>query len=96
MSELAHAATRATKLEVSFVEKSRELDTIRDSLNKSEERARTDALTGLANRRAFDEFVKIAQIRAMEDGEPLGAFMIDIDHFKSFNDAMAIGSATRC
>ena len=55
MRELAKAATRATKLETSFVESTRELDTIRDSLNKSEERAKTDTLTGLPNRRALDE-----------------------------------------
>jgi diguanylate cyclase len=86
MSELAIAATRATKLEASFVEKSRELDTIRDSLNKSEERARTDTLTGLPNRRALDEFFRVAQIAAMERDEPLSALLIDIDHFKTFND----------
>ena len=56
MSELAKAAARAVKLEASFGEKSRELDSIRDSLNKSEERAKTDTLTGLPNRRALDEF----------------------------------------
>jgi diguanylate cyclase len=38
MTELAQATTRAEKLEASFVEKTRELDTIRDSLSKSEER----------------------------------------------------------
>ena len=36
ISELAKAAARATKLEKNFVEKTRELDTIRNSLNKSE------------------------------------------------------------
>ena len=66
MTELAKAATRATKLEASFIERSRELDTIRDSLNKSEERAKTDTLTGLPNRRALDEFFRVAQIAAME------------------------------
>jgi diguanylate cyclase len=86
MSELAQAATRATKLEASFVEKSRELDTIRDSLNKSEERAKTDTLTGLPNRRALDEFFRTAQLAAMEKDEPLSVLLIDIDHFKNFND----------
>jgi diguanylate cyclase len=61
MNELARAATRATRLEAGFAEKTRELDVIRDSLSKSEERARTDTLTGLANRRALDEFLRKAQ-----------------------------------
>src|SRR5229473_1854243 len=91
MHELAKAATRATKLETSFVESTRELDTIRDSLNKSEERAKTDTLTGLPNRRALDEFFRKAQIAAMEQGEPLGVLLIDIDHFKAFNDNFGHG-----
>src|SRR6202022_2933647 len=68
-----------------------ELDTIRDSLNKSEERAKTDALTGLPNRHALDEFFRKAQIAAMEQGEPLGVLLIDIDHFKTFNDNFGHG-----
>jgi diguanylate cyclase len=91
MSELAKAATRATKLEVSFMEKSRELDTIRDSLTKSEERAKTDTLTGLPNRRALEEFFRTAQLAAMERDEPVSVLLIDIDHFKRFNDEFGHG-----
>ena len=91
MNELAKAATRATTLESSFVETTRELDTIRDSLNKSEERAKTDTLTGLPNRRALDEFFRTAQMAAMENGDPLSVLMIDIDHFKTFNDNFGHG-----
>jgi len=91
LDELAKAITRATKLEARFVESTRELDAIRDSLNKSEERAKTDALTGLPNRHALDEFFRVAQIAAMEKGEPLSVLLIDIDHFKSFNDNFGHG-----
>jgi len=91
MSELAKAATRATKLEAGFMEKSRELDTIRDSLIKSEERAKTDTLTGLPNRRALEEFFRTAQIAAMEQGDDVSALLIDIDHFKRFNDEFGHG-----
>lgn len=91
MGELAKATTRATKLEVSFVEKSRELATIRDSLVKSEERAKTDTLTGLPNRRALEEFFRKAQVAAMEQDDPLSALLIDIDHFKRFNDEFGHG-----
>ena len=90
MNELARAATRATRLEAGFAEKTRELDVIRDSLSRSEERARTDMLTGLANRRALDEFLRKAQATA-EWGEPLCVLMLDIDHFKSFNDNFGHG-----
>lgn len=91
MGELAKATTRATKLEVSFVEKSRELAAIRDSLIKSEERAKTDTLTGLPNRRALEEFFRKAQLAALEQGDPVSALMIDIDHFKRFNDEFGHG-----
>ena len=91
MSELSKAATRATKLEAQFAEKSRELDVIRESLSQSEERARTDTLTGLPNRRALEEFFRAAQANAMEQGEPLSALLIDIDHFKQFNDRFGHG-----
>lgn len=87
VQELARANHRATALEANFAEASSELDKIRDSLEQAEERSKTDMLTGLANRRALDEFFRVAQIRAMESGEPLSAFLIDIDHFKKFNDS---------
>ncbi|MEY9881152.1 diguanylate cyclase [Bradyrhizobium sp. USDA 328] len=90
MNELARAATRATRLEAGFAEKTRELDVIRDSLSRSEQRARTDMLTGLANRRALDEFLRKAQTTA-EWGEPLSVLLLDIDYFKAFNDNFGHG-----
>jgi diguanylate cyclase len=91
MNELAKAASRATKLETGFAEKTRELDAIRETLSKSEQRARTDMLTGLANRRALEEFFRTAQIAAMEKGEALSVLMLDIDHFKLINDNFGHG-----
>jgi diguanylate cyclase len=87
VGELTKAATRASALEVNFLETSQELDKIRDSLKAAEQRSNTDALTGLANRRSLEEFFRSAQIAAMETGEPLSILMIDIDHFKKFNDS---------
>ncbi len=86
VSELTKANNRASTLETNFVASTQELDKIRDSLKAAEQRSNTDALTGLANRRSMDEFFRTAQITAMEKGEALSIFMIDIDHFKKFND----------
>ncbi|ADK86427.1 response regulator receiver modulated diguanylate cyclase [Desulfarculus baarsii DSM 2075] len=49
--------------------------------------AMVDGLTGLANRRYFDEALAREWRRAQSRGEPLGLLMIDIDFFKAYNDA---------
>jgi diguanylate cyclase (GGDEF)-like protein len=46
----------------------------------------TDGLTGVANRRCFDEVLGEAWRIAKERGDPVGLIMADIDHFKLFND----------
>ena len=51
-----------------------------------DELASLDGLTGLANRRGFDRELDHAWHRADELREPLALIMIDIDHFKLFND----------
>ncbi len=48
--------------------------------------ATRDALTGLANRRHFDARLAALWRSAGESGKPLTAMLIDIDHFKAFND----------
>jgi diguanylate cyclase len=87
VKELSNATKRASTLEANFIETTGELDKIRDSLKLAEQHSNTDALTGLANRRALEEYFRSAQIAAMETGEPLSILMIDIDHFKKFNDS---------
>jgi diguanylate cyclase (GGDEF)-like protein len=48
--------------------------------------AATDGLTGLANRRSFDTDLSSALSRASLTGEPLSLLLLDVDHFKRFND----------
>lgn len=45
-----------------------------------------DGLTGIANRRYFDEVIEEEWLRAIRDQTPLSIIMIDIDYFKAFND----------
>jgi diguanylate cyclase len=87
VKELSNATTRSSTLEANFVKTTEELDQIRDSLKLAEQHSNTDALTGLANRRSLEAFVRTAQIAAMETGNALSILMIDIDHFKKFNDS---------
>ncbi|MEI7430236.1 MAG: diguanylate cyclase [Betaproteobacteria bacterium] len=46
----------------------------------------TDGLTGVANRRSFDLVLEQEWNRAQRSGIPLALIMLDVDHFKSYND----------
>jgi diguanylate cyclase (GGDEF)-like protein len=48
--------------------------------------ARTDSLTGVANRRTWDHELSRAAAAAKADGTPLTVAVIDLDHFKRYND----------
>jgi diguanylate cyclase (GGDEF)-like protein len=48
--------------------------------------AATDPLTGLPNRRFFDEFAKLDMDRFLRFGDPSSLLMVDLDHFKNIND----------
>ncbi len=48
--------------------------------------ARTDPLTGLANRRRFSEELERELVRSRRDGRPLTVIVCDLDHFKDVND----------
>jgi diguanylate cyclase (GGDEF)-like protein len=48
--------------------------------------ARTDSLTGVANRRAWDEELPRELARAARSGRPLCLALLDLDHFKAYND----------
>ena len=47
----------------------------------------TDSLTGLANRRSFHEFLHNEWLRGQRSQQPFSVIMMDIDHFKNYNDA---------
>jgi diguanylate cyclase (GGDEF)-like protein len=76
-----------------------------DQINRAELVARnrglllethTDGLTGVANRRCFDEVLAEAWRIAQEQAEPVGIIMIDIDHFKLFNDCYGHSGGDDC
>ncbi|ELX13666.1 diguanylate cyclase domain-containing protein [Janthinobacterium sp. HH01] len=50
--------------------------------------ATTDVLTGLHNRRMFDDFLPKALARAARSGQQVGLAILDIDHFKDINDTL--------
>lgn len=56
-------------------------------INRELERlSATDSLTGLANRRSFNEFLSREWLRGQREQQPFSVILIDIDHFKKYND----------
>ncbi len=68
------------------LESSNELEALRQELAETKRDAMTDKLTGLANRRCFDESLLQLTAEARENGQPFSIALCDVDHFKKFND----------
>lgn len=60
--------------------------TLSSRMNELQHQSRTDALTQLGNRRLFDDRLPAAIALATHQHKPLALLVIDIDHFKQFND----------
>ena len=56
----------------------------------------TDPLTGLANRRAMDEYLDQEWARAFREQKPITAVMVDVDHFKRINDDYGHDAGDSC
>lgn len=60
--------------------------TVQGLVGQVESLARTDPLTGLPNRRAWDDVFERELARAERDDQLLAVAMLDLDHFKAYND----------
>jgi diguanylate cyclase len=63
-----------------------ELESLKKEFEQAKAAALMDFLTGIGNRKAFDMAIKGSVEEVASDEEPLSLLMIDIDHFKRFND----------
>ncbi|SDJ29700.1 diguanylate cyclase (GGDEF) domain-containing protein [Pseudomonas delhiensis] len=79
---------------------SRQLASAREDLLRANDQLRVlatqDALTGLANRRCFDETLATEARRCAREGAPLSLLLIDIDHFKRYNDSYGHQAGDDC
>ena len=72
----------STYLETEFKQFSHEVSKLKTELNQAKQEALTDALTGINNRRAFDEKLD----KLLESGKQFCLIIADLDHFKNIND----------
>jgi len=77
---------RSRDLEKRLLETHQEVNLLKTNLEKVREESMTDALTGIANRKRFDESMRAARREADLKSTPMTLIMCDIDHFKRFND----------
>jgi diguanylate cyclase (GGDEF)-like protein len=69
-----------------------ELDLARQANEQLDRLVRLDALTSIANRRAWEEEVPTMLENARAAGQPIAVAMLDLDHFKRFNDSYGHGA----
>ncbi len=75
------------KLQDRLEDAERKIQIQAEEIRTQQSEARTDALTRLANRRAFDACLDENMRRFNEEGRPFSMLIFDVDHFKQFNDA---------
>lgn len=63
-----------------------ELTELREQNFKLESLSLSDGLTGISNRRNFDQYIQMCWKNCMRSGRPLSLIMADIDYFKAYND----------
>ncbi|MCX7206781.1 MAG: diguanylate cyclase [Proteobacteria bacterium] len=86
LEEKVKQRTKELSLEIKMHQQT--LEQLRDSQSKLEEMAYSDALTGLPNRRMFQDRLSQAFTRAQRHGGEFALALIDLDHFKRVNDSL--------
>ena len=83
---LEQMAQQLAAREHTLLEENRQLDRL----------AQVDGLTGVANRRCFDERLRAEWTSSTASGQPLSLIMIDVDYFKRFNDRYGHRAGDSC
>jgi diguanylate cyclase len=86
VSETRTMASNSQNLKQLLDETRDEVRNLREELLQARREASTDSLTGLANRRAFEDMLRDAMVRSSQSGSDLCLVILDIDHFKRVND----------
>lgn len=80
--------THSKELQRRVNDSTTEINDLRKALEDSRRDALADGLTGVANRKCFDQELHAATEDSRANGEPLSLILADLDHFKNFNDTL--------
>jgi diguanylate cyclase (GGDEF)-like protein len=93
LSAKIRALQRLDQMRGKLVDMSKELSAANQRL---ETLANQDALTGIANRRAFDSLIDRETAHALRSRQPLSVALCDVDHFKAYNDRYGHPAGDEC
>lgn len=86
IDQTSKMATASDGLKKNLQQATSDIDRLREEMNQLEQENLTDPLTRLNNRKALERHFKICFDAFETSGDPFSVLMIDVDHFKSFND----------
>ncbi len=86
LEKTADMQTTNTELEQSLINARDNIENLQKSLEEIQKQSVTDSLTDINNRMFFDQSITHSMAQATRNNEPLSLVMVDIDHFKIFND----------
>ncbi|MDD2741166.1 MAG: diguanylate cyclase [Rhodocyclaceae bacterium] len=93
LSAKIRAMQRIIQMRTSLVVLARELDTANQELKRL---SASDGLTGIANRRFFDDYLSREWRRARRDNASIALLMCDVDNFKAYNDTYGHQAGDDC
>jgi diguanylate cyclase (GGDEF)-like protein len=93
LSAKIRAMQRITQMRTSLVVLARELDSANQELKRL---SASDGLTGIANRRFFDDYLSREWRRARRDNVSIALLMCDVDNFKAYNDTYGHQAGDDC
>ena len=86
LTETREIMSKNQSLESRLSESSQQINSLQQNLEQVQREAMTDALTGIANRKYFDSRLRSATAEALQERDDICLLLMDIDHFKKFND----------
>ena len=87
LTETKKMQANTRRLEERFTEANSKIGELKQSLDVMRQEALTDSLTGIPNRKCFDQRLPLLVSDAVAESQSIALVMADIDHFKKFNDS---------